>query len=85
MSSSRQPGHRVAALFRAEGVLLRRNRVALLNALVLPAALAGWLKASGVDAGVSPAMGGDARDVADRVRAAAARVLQPGDRAGGTP
>ena len=43
MSSSRQSGHRVAALFRAEGVLLRRNRVALLNALVLPAALAGWL------------------------------------------
>jgi ABC-2 type transport system permease protein len=57
MSSSRQSGHRVAALFRAEGVLLRRNRVALLNALVLPAALAGWLKASGLDAGVSRAMG----------------------------
>ena len=57
MSSSRQPGHRVAALFRAEGVLLRRNRVALLNALVLPAALAGWLKASGLDAGVSRAIG----------------------------
>ena len=56
MSSSRQSGHRVAALFRAEGVLLRRNRVALLNALVLPAALAG-VKASGLDAGVSPAMG----------------------------
>jgi ABC-2 type transport system permease protein len=57
MSSSRQSGHRVAALFRAEGVLLRRNRVALLNALVLPAALAGWLKASGLDAGVSRGMG----------------------------
>jgi ABC-2 type transport system permease protein len=57
MSSSRRPGHRVAALFRAEGVLLRRNRVALLNALVLPAALAGWLKASGLDAGVSRGMG----------------------------
>ena len=57
MSSSRQSGHRVAALFRAEGVLLRRNRVALLNALALPAALAGWLKASGLDAGVSRAMG----------------------------
>jgi len=57
MSSSRQSGHRVAALFRAEGVLLRRNRVALLNALVLPAALVGWLRASGLDAGVSRAMG----------------------------
>ena len=58
MSSSRRPGHRVAALFRAEGVLLRRNRVALLNALVLPAALAGWLiKASGLDAGLSREMG----------------------------
>jgi ABC-2 type transport system permease protein len=57
MSSSRRPGHRVAALFRAEGVLLRRNRVALLNALVLPAALAGWLKASGLDAGLSRGMG----------------------------
>jgi hypothetical protein len=35
----RQPAHRIAALARAEGVLLRRNRLALLNALVLPVLL----------------------------------------------
>ena len=47
VSSSRQSSHRVAALARAEGVLLRRNRLALLNAVVLPAALVGWLKSFG--------------------------------------
>jgi ABC-2 type transport system permease protein len=57
MSSSRRPGHRVAALFRAEGVLLRRNRVALLNALVPPAVAVAWIQASGLDAGVSRGMG----------------------------
>ena len=36
-----QSSHRVAALARAEGILLRRNRLALLNAVILPAALAG--------------------------------------------
>ena len=41
VSSSRQPSHRVAALARAEGILLWRNRLALLNAVILPAALAG--------------------------------------------
>ena len=53
MSSSRQSGHRVAALARAEGVLLRRNRIALLTAVALPAALVWLLKASGLDAGGS--------------------------------
>jgi ABC-2 type transport system permease protein len=36
--------HRVAALARAEGLLLRRNRLALLTAVALPALLVGWLK-----------------------------------------
>ena len=40
VSSSRQSSHRVAALARAEGILLWRNRLALLNAVILPAALA---------------------------------------------
>ncbi len=31
-----QPAHRVAALARAEGILLWRNRLALLNAVILP-------------------------------------------------
>jgi ABC-2 type transport system permease protein len=48
MSSSRRSAHRVAALARAEGVLLRRNRIALLTALALPAAMVPFLKASGV-------------------------------------
>src|SRR5690348_11936363 len=48
MSSSRQSAHRVAALARAEGVLLRRNRIALLTALALPVAMVYSLKASGV-------------------------------------
>jgi ABC-2 type transport system permease protein len=42
----RQPAHRIAALARAEGVLLRRNRLALLNALVLPVPLVFALKAA---------------------------------------
>ena len=41
VSSSRQSAHRVAALARAEGILLWRNRLALLNAVILPAALVG--------------------------------------------
>jgi ABC-2 type transport system permease protein len=48
MKSSRQSAHRVAALARAEGVLLRRNRIALLTALALPVAMVYSLKASGV-------------------------------------
>ncbi|MGO9078276.1 MAG: ABC transporter permease [Streptosporangiaceae bacterium] len=47
MSSSRQSSYRVAALARAEGILLWRNRLALLNAVILPAALAGSLKSFG--------------------------------------
>jgi hypothetical protein len=39
MSSSRRSAHRIAALARAEGVLLRRNRIALLTALALPVAM----------------------------------------------
>jgi ABC-2 type transport system permease protein len=48
MSSSRQSARRVAALARAEGVLLRRSRIALLTALALPIAMVYTLKASGV-------------------------------------
>ena len=40
--------HRVAALARAEGVLLRRNRIALLTALALPVVMVYSLKTSGV-------------------------------------
>jgi ABC-2 type transport system permease protein len=47
-SSSRQSARRVTALARAEGVLLRRNRIALLTALALPVAMVYLLKASGV-------------------------------------
>ncbi|HEX2821050.1 MAG TPA: ABC transporter permease, partial [Streptosporangiaceae bacterium] len=47
VSSSGQSSHRVAALARAEGILLWRNRLALLNAVILPAALAGSLKSFG--------------------------------------
>src|SRR5580692_2927454 len=58
MSSPRQSAHRVAALARAEGVLLRRNRIALLTALALPVAMVYSLKASGVlDAGGSRGVG----------------------------
>lgn len=59
MSSARQSGHRIAALSRAEGVLLRRNRVALLTALALPVALVFTLKAAPavVAAGGSRAVG----------------------------
>jgi ABC-2 type transport system permease protein len=46
MTTPRRSVHRVAALARAEGVLLRRNRLALLNALVLPAVLVYALKAA---------------------------------------
>jgi ABC-2 type transport system permease protein len=46
VSSSRQSSHRVAALARAEGILWR-NRLALLNAVILPAALVGSLKSFG--------------------------------------
>ena len=38
-SSPGQSSHRVAALARAEGILLWRNRLALLNAVILPAAV----------------------------------------------
>ena len=47
VSSSRQSSHRVAALARAEGILLWRNRLALLNAVILPAGLVGSLKSFG--------------------------------------
>jgi ABC-2 type transport system permease protein len=47
VSSSRRSAHRVAALARAEGVLLRRNRIALLTALALPVAMVYMLKFSG--------------------------------------
>jgi ABC-2 type transport system permease protein len=47
MSSPRQSAHRVAALARAEGVLLRRNRIALLTALALPVAMVYSLNSSG--------------------------------------
>jgi ABC-2 type transport system permease protein len=43
--ASRRPGHRIAALARAEGVLLRRNGIALLTAVVVPAALASVVRA----------------------------------------
>jgi ABC-2 type transport system permease protein len=42
---ARRPGHRIAALARAEGVLLRRSRIVLLTAVALPAALAGAVRA----------------------------------------
>ncbi len=51
MNSSRQSVHRFAALARAEGVLLRRNRIALLTGIALPAALVLWLRSSSLDAG----------------------------------
>jgi ABC-2 type transport system permease protein len=59
MRSSRRSAHRFAALARAEGVLLRRNRIALLNALALPAVLVFALKSapSVADAGGSSAVG----------------------------
>ena len=50
-NSSRQSVHRFAALAWAEGVLLRRNRIALLTGVALPAALVLWLRSSGLDAG----------------------------------
>ncbi|HEY6277289.1 MAG TPA: ABC transporter permease [Streptosporangiaceae bacterium] len=52
ISSSRRSAHRITALSRAEGVLLRRNRLALLTAVALPAAMVYALKAapSAVDA-----------------------------------
>jgi ABC-2 type transport system permease protein len=56
MNSSRQPVHRFAALAWAEGVLLRRNRIALLTGVFLPAALVLWLKSAGLDAGGSRGM-----------------------------
>jgi hypothetical protein len=49
----RQPAHRIAALAQAEGVLLRRNRLALLNVLVLPVLLVVALKVHPVS--VTPA------------------------------
>jgi ABC-2 type transport system permease protein len=48
VSSPRQSARRVAALARAEGVLLLRSRISLLTALALPVALVYSLKASGV-------------------------------------
>jgi ABC-2 type transport system permease protein len=55
---ARHSAHRVAALSRAEGVLLRRNRIVLLTALALPVAMVYSLKASGVlGAGGSRAVG----------------------------
>ena len=53
---SRQSVHRFAALARAEGVLLRRNRIALLTGVALPVALVVWLRSSGLDAGGSRGM-----------------------------
>ena len=50
-TSSRQSVHRFATLAWAEGVLLRRNRIALLTGVALPAALVLWLRSSGLDAG----------------------------------
>ena len=47
ISSPRQSAHRVAALARAEGVLLRRNRIALLTALALPVVMVYSLNSSG--------------------------------------
>jgi ABC-2 type transport system permease protein len=58
MSTAGQSAHRVWALAQAEGVLLWRNRLALLNALAVPVALAYLLKAAGtVDAGRSHGAG----------------------------
>ena len=59
MSRPGPSAHRVWALGRAEGVLLRRNRLALLTALVLPVALVYTLKAapSVADAGGSGSAG----------------------------
>ena len=53
MSRPRRSARRIAALSRAEGVLLRRNRIALLTALALPVALVFALKAAPavIDAG----------------------------------
>ena len=45
MSRPRRSAHRIAALSRAEGALLRRNRIALLTALALPVAMVFALKA----------------------------------------
>jgi ABC-2 type transport system permease protein len=47
MSNSRQSARRIAALSQAEGVLLRRNRMALLTALILPVVLVYSLRALG--------------------------------------
>ncbi len=45
-SRSRQSAHRIAALARAEGVLLRRNRIAMLTAIALPVIMVYALKSS---------------------------------------
>jgi ABC-2 type transport system permease protein len=50
---SRKAVRRIAALGRAEGVLLRRNRIALLTAVVLPACLVFWFSTS-LHAGAVP-------------------------------
>jgi ABC-2 type transport system permease protein len=59
MSRPRRSARRIAALSRAEGVLLRRNRTALLTALALPVAMVFALKAAPavVDAGGSGGAG----------------------------
>ena len=58
MSGPGRPAHRVAALARAEGVLLRRNRTALLTALVLPVAMVYSLKAFGALGPAGPGASG---------------------------
>jgi ABC-2 type transport system permease protein len=59
MSRPRRSARRIAALSRAEGLLLRRNRIALLTALALPVAMVFALKAAPavVDAGGSRGVG----------------------------
>jgi hypothetical protein len=54
----RRRAHRVTALARAEGVLLRRSRIALLTAVAVPAGLAGAVK--GLPGAALPARAGGA-------------------------
>jgi ABC-2 type transport system permease protein len=54
---ARRRAHAIAALARAEGVLLRRSRIALLTAVAAPVLLAGAVKAL---PGAAPARGGGA-------------------------
>jgi ABC-2 type transport system permease protein len=57
---ARRRARRVAALARAEGVLLRRNRIALLTAVALPVLLAGAVRALPGAAPTARAGGGGA-------------------------